>query len=261
MALAQEAELRRLIERASTMLRDVASDFDQLSESLIRTPGSSREERQSDIAWYSMEYLAERARINDALFDTAAIAVTEIASTHPGPVPPDAVLAEELERTRYARERGVAVRSIYGECYFKSPNGAKHLRSLSAIGARVRLLGSIPLRVILSDDLAMFSEPDDRGLAVLRPAFITRAVHQVLKHWWVTATPLEDLEHRLQEGPTPQEQAILQLMAAGVPDQAIAREIGVSIRTLRRTLAALMHKLGAENRFQAGIKATARGWL
>jgi DNA-binding CsgD family transcriptional regulator len=167
----------------------------------------------------------------------------------------------------------VVVRSIYGECYFKSPNGARHLRSLAAVGVRIRLLGSIPLQVTLSDNLALFAEPaesaessgssesDDGRLAVLRPAFITRAVHQVLEHWWVTATPLEDLVHRMQEGPTPQERAILQLMAAGVPDQAIAREIGVSIRTFRRTLAALMHKLGAENRFQAGIKATARGWL
>jgi DNA-binding CsgD family transcriptional regulator len=261
LALGQEAEVRRLIERTATALRDMAGEFDHVGDSLSRTPQHPPSDRQSGIACYSMEYVTEPAKISEALFDTAAVAVTEIASTHPGPVPSDGALSEELERTRYARGRGVVVRSIYAECFFRSPNGAKHLRELSALGVRVKLLGSIPLRLIVSDSLAMFAEPDDDRLAVVRPAFITRAMRQVLEHWWVTATPLDYLVHRLQEGPTPQEQAILRLMSAGVRDEVIAREIGVSIRTLRRTFAALMHKLGAESRFQAGIKASFHGWL
>lgn len=65
----------------------------------------------------------------------------------------------------------------------------------------------------------------------------------------------------LDNGPTPQERAILRLMLAGVRDEAIARDMGVSIRTFRRNLATLMSKIGAENRFQAGVKASAKGWL
>ncbi|QTD99718.1 helix-turn-helix transcriptional regulator [Streptomyces cyanogenus] len=257
LALGQEAEVRRLIERTATALRDMAGEFEHLGDSLGRTPPPP----QPDVASYTLEYLTEPEKIAEALSDAAAVAVTEILSTHPGPVPPDAELAAELKRTRHARARDVVVRSVYGECYFKSPNGAKHLRSLTGLGVQVRLLGSVPLRLIVSDGLTMFSGPEDDGLAVLRPELITRAARRVLEYWWVTATPLDDLVDRLRESPTPQEQAILRLMSAGVRDEVIAREIGVSIRTLRRTLAAVMDKLGAENRFQAGIKAVARGWL
>lgn len=37
--------------------------------------------------------------------------------------------------------------------------------------------------------------------------------------------------------------------------------LGVSIRTFRRNPATLMGRLGAENRCQAGVKASAKGWL
>ena len=262
LGLEQEAEVRRLVERTSVVLRDMAVEFDHLGESLARASARPGIGVRHDGASYTLQHLTEPAKIAEALFDTAAVAVNEIMSTHPGPVPTDGTLTEELERTRYARQRGVVVRSLYGECYFKSPNGAKHLRSLSAMGAQVRLMGSVPLRIIVSDSLAMFSVPEDDGLVVLRPAVITGAARRVLEHWWVTATPLDDLvNRRLPDAPTPQERAILRLMAAGVRDEVIAREIGVSIRTLRRTLTALLDKLGAENRFQAGIEAVTRGWL
>ncbi|MFF7469626.1 LuxR C-terminal-related transcriptional regulator [Streptomyces sp. NPDC008092] len=252
--------MRRLVERTALVLRDLAGEFVHLGESLGRAAARPGTGVWPDGVSYTLHRLTEPAEITEALFDTTTVAVDEIISTHPGPVPADGTLGEELERTRYARRRGVVVRSLYGECYFKSPNGAKHLRSLSALGVGVRLMGSVPLRIIVSDSLVMFSVPEDDGLVVLRPAVITDAARRVLEHWWITATPLDDLV-RLPDAPTPQEQAILRLMAAGVRDDVIAREIGVSIRTLRRSLTALLDKLGAENRFQAGIKAVTRGWL
>lgn len=60
---------------------------------------------------------------------------------------------------------------------------------------------------------------------------------------------------------TGREQALLRLMAKGLKDEAIARDLGVSPRTLRRLIADLMRRLDCESRFQAGVEATARGWL
>jgi len=50
-------------------------------------------------------------------------------------------------------------------------------------------------------------------------------------------------------------------MAAGAPDASIARQAGVSQRTVERRLRSLMDRLGAETRFQAGVLAVHRGWL
>lgn len=46
--------------------------------------------------------------------------------------------------------------------------------------------------------------------------------------------------------------AIGRLMATGVKDAAIARELGLSLRTVRSEISALITGLGATSRFQAG---------
>ena len=42
---------------------------------------------------------------------------------------------------------------------------------------------------------------------------------------------------------------------------AVARNLGLSLRTVRRRIAALMNDLGVDTRFQAGVEAARRGWL
>ena len=48
---------------------------------------------------------------------------------------------------------------------------------------------------------------------------------------------------------------------AVLTDEAIGRQLGVSDRTVRRRVAALLDGLDARTRFQAGVQTKARGWL
>lgn len=48
---------------------------------------------------------------------------------------------------------------------------------------------------------------------------------------------------------------ILSLMSAGLTDDAIARRLGVSSRTVARRVGSLMAALNINTRFQLGIKA------
>jgi DNA-binding NarL/FixJ family response regulator len=79
---------------------------------------------------------------------------------------------------------------------------------------------------------------------------------------WNAATPLGAVA---TENGTPvisvHEQALLRFLAAGLTDDAAARRLGVSVRTARRQVAAIMARLGASSRFQAGYEAARRGWL
>ena len=52
---------------------------------------------------------------------------------------------------------------------------------------------------------------------------------------------------------------LIALLNDGYTDGAIARKLGVSDRTIRRLNAALMRKLGARSRFEAGVMATKMG--
>lgn len=54
---------------------------------------------------------------------------------------------------------------------------------------------------------------------------------------------------------------LLTMLASGLKDEAIARYLGVSLRTVRRRVAMLMDDLGAHTRFQLGSAAERRGLL
>ncbi|WP_247597705.1 LuxR C-terminal-related transcriptional regulator [Streptomyces sp. RKND-216] len=54
---------------------------------------------------------------------------------------------------------------------------------------------------------------------------------------------------------------MLDLLTEGMTDEAVARQLGVSVRTTRRITAELMQRLGARSRFEAGVLAAGRGWV
>jgi DNA-binding Lrp family transcriptional regulator len=54
---------------------------------------------------------------------------------------------------------------------------------------------------------------------------------------------------------------LLDQLADGLKDEQIARNLGLSLRTVRRRVADLMADLDAGSRFQAGVEAARRGWL
>ena len=53
--------------------------------------------------------------------------------------------------------------------------------------------------------------------------------------------------------------ALLRLLAVGLKDEAIGRYLGCSLRTVRRRIAALMARHGAQTRFQLGAAVAASG--
>ncbi|MEO3874909.1 helix-turn-helix transcriptional regulator [Nonomuraea sp. B12E4] len=54
---------------------------------------------------------------------------------------------------------------------------------------------------------------------------------------------------------------VLRLAAQGMCDESIARQLGISVRTVRARFADAMAELGAQSRFHAGAEAARRGWL
>jgi DNA-binding NarL/FixJ family response regulator len=69
-------------------------------------------------------------------------------------------------------------------------------------------------------------------------------------------------EEATRELPTPtdEERAVASLLVTGMTDEMAARRLGLSRRTFRRRLKALMDKLGARSRFQAGFMLAETGW-
>lgn len=94
-----------------------------------------------------------------------------------------------------------------------------------------------------------------QGLTVIDPALISASgLHAHVRPATTPASaPGESLTSRERE--------VLELVAAGLPNKAIARELGISEHTAKFHVGSLLAKLGAASRTEAVTLATRRGIL
>ena len=74
-------------------------------------------------------------------------------------------------------------------------------------------------------------------------------------------TPDNDDEEALNEPLTPREVQVVELLAEGLPNKAIAARLGISDQTVKFHLASISSKLGAANRTDAVRRAVRRGLI
>jgi DNA-binding NarL/FixJ family response regulator len=67
--------------------------------------------------------------------------------------------------------------------------------------------------------------------------------------------------HPLAEALTPREIEVLQLLAEGLPNKTIARQLGISEHTVKFHVNAIFGKLGVQSRTEAVVRATRLGLL
>ena len=120
-------------------------------------------------------------------------------------------------------------------------------------------LGAEPVAYLAPDadgpSLAAAVRSVAAGLTVLDPAFIGAAgIHAHARSQPVATTVTG-------EALTARERQVLELVAAGLPNKAIARELGISEHTAKFHVGSLLGKLGAGSRTEAVTLATRRGLL
>ena len=137
------------------------------------------------------------------------------------------------------------------------------VRARAAAGEQVRVLPDVPTRMfVIGTTHAVLPEPlgyYDEPRSLVRQQGLVEALALLFQMMWERASPVPELEHR--EGRPDMRGFLLQQLATGAQDEQIARQLGISLRTVRRRVAQLMSDLGADSRFQAGVEAVRRGWL
>lgn len=168
------------------------------------------------------------------------------------------------EMTRLA-ERRVQVFSIGHDSARRKPESLHYLQTLQTTGARVRTVPAITTWTVIFDSVAALvpDEPErpDSGAVVIHGVGVVRLLRVLFDHLWWNGV---DLTQQLPSGPgglRPAETELLKLLAEGMTDQAAARRLGVSLRTVRRWASELSARLGASSRFQAGMLAKVKGWV
>ena len=100
------------------------------------------------------------------------------------------------------------------------------------------------------------------GALVIRAPVIIAALREYFELLWERAIPLRPSRTAAPgDRLTPIQQTVLELMAEGHHDEAIAYRAGISTTTVRRHIAAIMNRLRVSSRFAAGAAAQRRGWI
>lgn len=165
--------------------------------------------------------------------------------------------------------RGLVCRTVYARAAIEHPGALVTVERLAGAGQQSRVLPDLPVSLYLSDDkiamLPMRREAAAPGSAgpssaataeaavVVHPSAMLDALVKLFDGMWRRALPLHP---SVEEQPTGTDQRrLITLLLSGLTDEAIARQLGLSHRTVQRRVAAFMTDLGAHTRFQAGVKA------
>ncbi|WP_063886536.1 helix-turn-helix transcriptional regulator [Streptomyces aureus] len=157
---------------------------------------------------------------------------------------------------------GLVVRKLYGPGVLQAPGGQELLDRLGKAGAEIRISPAPPAHeaIVVDRRLAVLAAPRSaaggpRTYNVVQEPDVVAGVRALFETVWEASADLA----AYNRVPFPllgdTERAVLRALAAGHTDEAASRRLGVSLRTYRRRVAALMTALGARSRFQAGLRA------
>ncbi|MGZ3102683.1 LuxR C-terminal-related transcriptional regulator [Streptomyces sp. H72] len=161
--------------------------------------------------------------------------------------------------------RSFANGSVYLDSVRTHRATVEHADWLSSRGAQVRTVPSLPTRMILMDRrtamIPLSGDDTATGAVVPTGHGTLTALCALFEATWAAAQPLGETVAPDPQGLTGQQSTVVRLLAEGHTDEAIAKRLGVSSRTARRTASELMERLGARSRFEAGVRAVQQGWL
>ena len=164
-----------------------------------------------------------------------------------------------------AADGSVRCRSIYEASVMDDPVGRRIVRACAEAGEHARLLPEVPMKMKLADfttAMLPLTPAGTGGALLVRSPVIIAALREYFEMLWERATPLTPQRRAVPaDRPTPAQRGVLELMAEGLHDDAIARRAGISTTTVRRHIAAIMDRLDVTSRFAAGAAAQRRGWI
>jgi sugar-specific transcriptional regulator TrmB/DNA-binding CsgD family transcriptional regulator len=162
-------------------------------------------------------------------------------------------------------ERGVRMRSLFLQSVANDSTTLAYVNWLSEIGGEVRTIASLPSRMAIYDRRVALApiDPDhtSKGALHLEGAGVVSLLYACFDQLWAAGEEW-GVQSRPEYGElSGQEREIIRLLSAGNTDAAVARKLGISVRTTRRVIAELADRLGARSRFQVGVLAVQAGWL
>lgn len=159
--------------------------------------------------------------------------------------------------------QGVRWRAIYAPEALEQPGAIEEIETLARSGEQGRVLADLPMKLAIADRrlalLPLSLDIASSPAVLIHESTLLDALVDLFEGYWERAIPIGEGHERPEL--SEDDRTLVTLMAGGLTDTAIARQLGWSTRTMRRRTRRVFEALGASNRFQAGIQASRRGWL
>lgn len=240
--------------------RRVTSDLFEVVESAeqvgVRYAQLLASSRQEVLHLAKPPYVTRSARLED----TSAPAVPAAVADAPAP--------------EVSVPDGVRLRSVYDTDGMTDTVSLHTAVTGTARGGELRLLAGLPMKLVVFDAtvgiIPLRQEDPSAGSLIVHSSTLLGVLTALFESVWERATPVS-----LSSGPgrppitatEPDGQPpgrmrdILTLLRAGLTDDAIARVLGLSRRTIQKHISETAELLGARTRFQIALMARERGWL
>ncbi len=216
-------------------------------------------EARSESTFEELRGLDTTVRRIGELINAATTSISTVVSTLPGPE----ALDQARDRDRELTGRGIRIRALYLEGHRRQSRPLRdYLDWLGSLGAQVRITQALPPRLICVDDhtavVATNPARATSGAIVIRTPGLVATLSQFFDLLWDGARPIAatgrartDVEGVEFED---LELAVVRLLAQGHKDEAVARRIGMSLRSVRRVIGTVSDKLETSSRFELGVR-------
>ncbi len=187
---------------------------------------------------------AARSAVVRLLRDTRTV----VKAFQPGPSSADRHQVDPIDLERLAA--GVQYRCVYSTGYLSEPGAVEMAWALRDAGEIARVHNGMPGPMLIFDNHTAVL-PTDRGshpvlgCAVVRSSSVVHMCCAIFDAVWAGGTSLDG------DAPDPADR-IATLLLAGFHDGRIARQLDLSVRTVRRRISELMSLHGAASRSQLG---------
>lgn len=212
-----------------------------------------------------VEHLNGIDEVRDRVELLADEATREALSFMPDGAQSAASMAASRALDERALCRGVRLRTVYLDSVRNDHASLRYAQWMTELGGETRTTPSLPLRMLVVDETVAVipADPDRPGpdAVVLHGRGVVSALVALFEQVWANAVPLAPTPRGCTDRLSRQEHELLRILALGHTDEAVARKLGVSLRTVRRMMAEIMARAQAKSRFQAGIRAVQMGWI
>ncbi|MHA6760928.1 helix-turn-helix transcriptional regulator [Streptacidiphilus sp. PAMC 29251] len=241
--------LRRISQLQAAADR-LSEDLDQLVPAY--SAGAAHQARREGV-----EVIPELSTVRHRLADLAAGVRTEVLTSQPGGARSEEVLTEAMDRTRKVLASGVRMRTLYQHTAQFSQTTVAYVEQVTSLGAEIRTLGDGFHQVIVLDrEVAVIPlRGNPVGAALVRDPHMVDFVVAAFERAWSAALPFPSEHGRTQAIAASEtiKADIIRLLLTGEDDKAVARRMGMSIRTCQRHITEIMNRLGARNRVHLGF--------